>query len=212
MPNPIKAARNLLKRTPFYAQWKELGWYPDYWYWNLRGRPRRTPHVQKQRTVTEYAERYGMSTLVETGTYYGEMVSAQKNRFREIYTVEYMPALAELARKRFAAYSNVQVYEGDSKVEIPKILSKLNGPVLFWLDAGYYGWSNLNPDKSRLAAELEAILAHRPDHIILMDDAHALDGTEGRLSIPALTEHIHQHFPGRDVEVKYDILRITPAR
>ncbi len=57
-----------------------------YWYWILRGRPERSPHLLKQKTVREYGERFGLKTLVETGTYYGEMVAAMKRRFRAAFT------------------------------------------------------------------------------------------------------------------------------
>ena len=79
----VKAFRKFLQRTPFYGVYKSLGHYPDYWYWKLRGQPVRSPHLLKQRTVREYAEKYRLRTMVETGTYYGEMVAAMKNRFDE---------------------------------------------------------------------------------------------------------------------------------
>ena len=58
--------------------------YADFLWWKLRGSPARTPHLVKQRTVAEYAERYGLRVLVETGTYHGDMVAAMRKRFDEI--------------------------------------------------------------------------------------------------------------------------------
>ncbi len=78
--------RSLLKQLPIYADFKQLGHYPDYWWWKLRGQPRRIPHVIKQRTVMEYARAFGLNTLIETGTYYGEMIAAVSQRFRRIYS------------------------------------------------------------------------------------------------------------------------------
>ena len=78
----LKAFRRLLQRTPVYGAYKALGHYPDYWYWILRGRPSRSPHLLKQKVVREYGENFRLKTLVETGTYYGEMVAAMKSRFR----------------------------------------------------------------------------------------------------------------------------------
>ena len=85
-----------------YGVYKALGHHPDYWYWILRGRPARSPHLLKQKTVREYGEKYGLKTLVETGTYYGEMVAAMKGRFDRIYSIEYVAELANRARKKFA--------------------------------------------------------------------------------------------------------------
>jgi hypothetical protein len=206
----LKAFRKLLQRTPFYGAYKALGHYPDYWYWKLRGEPVRSPHLVKQRTVREYADRYKLRVLVETGTYYGEMVAAMKNHFAEVYSVEYVPELADRAQKKFARWKHVHILEGDSQREIPTLLQLLQQPALFWLDAGYYGWAGLEGDKQRLAAELEAILNHSAGHVILMDDARGLNGQNGTLTVEQLKQRIAADFPGRGVEVKHDILRITP--
>lgn len=206
----MKALRRLLQRTPFYGVYKALGHYPDYWYWQLRGQPIRSPHLLKQRTVREYAERFGLRILVETGTYYGEMVAAMKNRFAEIYSVEFDSQLAQRAAKKFTRSPHVHILEGDSQKVVPDLLQQLKQPALFWLDAGYYGWAGLQGDKQRLTSELEAILSHSiPQHVILMDDARGLNGQNGAPTVEQLKQRIATEFPGRKVEVKHDILRIT---
>lgn len=207
----MKAFRKLLQRTPFYGVYKSIGHYPDFWYWKLRGEPIRSPHLVKQRTVREYAQRYGLRVLVETGTYYGEMVAAMKDRFTEIYSVEFDSQLAQRAAKKFSRWPHVHILEGDSQQVLPDLLKRLDAPTLFWLDAGYYGWAGLQGDKQRLTSELKAILGHAiKQHVILMDDAHGLSGQNGAPTVPQLKQHIEVEFPGRMVEVKYDILRITP--
>ena len=207
----MRTFRKLLKRTPLYGVYKSLGHYPDYWYWKLRGEPVRSPHLLKQRTVREYAERYGLRTLVETGTYYGEMVAAMKNRFERIYSVEYDHQLAQRAQKKFANLAHIQILEGDSQQVIPRLLEdSIHAPTLFWLDAGYYGWAGLQGDRQRLTAELDAILKHPvKGHVILMDDARGLNGENGAPTIAALKQRIESEFAGRRMEVRYDILRIT---
>lgn len=201
----------MLQRTPFYGVYKALGHYPDYWYWKLRGEPIRSPHLLKQRTVRDYAQRYGLQVLVETGTYYGEMVAAMKNRFAEIHSVEFDSQLARRAAKKFSRWPHIHILEGDSQKVVPELLKSLHQPALFWLDAGYYGWAGLQGDKQRLTSEFESILAHSiPNHVILMDDARGLNGQNGAPTVPQLKQRIEAEFPGRNVEVKYDILRITP--
>ena len=199
----------MLQRTPLYGLYKALGHYPDYWYWKLRGEPVRSPHLLKQRTVGEYAQKYDLHTLVETGTYYGEMVAAMKNRFSRIYSVEYDHQLAQRAIKKFSRYSHIRILEGDSQQVIPELLQSLSAPALFWLDAGYYGWAGLQGNKQRLTTELGAILRHPVQHVILMDDARGLNGQNGAPTVAELKQRIESEFPGRFVEVKYDILRIT---
>ena len=92
-------------------------------------------------------------------------------------------------------------------------MKSLQEPALFWLDAGYYGWAGLQGDKQRLTSELDAVLRHSiPRHVILMDDARGLNGQNGAPTVPQLKQRIEAEFPGRSVEVKYDILRITPDK
>lgn len=207
----------MLQRTPFYGIYKSLGHYPDFWYWKLRGEPIRSPHLLKQRTVRDYAQRYGLRMLVETGTYYGEMVVAMRNRFAEIYSVEYDPALAQRAQQKFARWPHIHILEGDSQKVVPELLKSLKEPTLFWLDAGYYGWAGLHGNEKRLTSEIEAVLSHSlpghptSPHVILMDDARGLNGLNGSPTVPELKQRIEAEFPGRGFEVKYDILRITPG-
>jgi hypothetical protein len=207
----MKAFRKMLQRTPFYGVYKSLGHYPDYWYWKLRGEPIRSPHLLKQRTVRDYAQRYGLRVLVETGTYYGEMVDAMKGRFAEIYSVEFDSQLAQRAAKKFSRWPHIHILEGDSQKVVPELLQSLKEPTLFWLDAGYYGWAGLHGNEQRLTSELDAILRSPiPQHVILMDDARGLNGQNGSPTVPQLKQRIEAEFPGRGFEVKYDILRITP--
>jgi hypothetical protein len=206
----LKAFRKLLQRTRFYGLYKAAGHYPDYWYWKLRGEPLRAPHLVKQRAVHEYADRYGLRVLVETGTYYGEMVAAMRRRFDEIYSIEYDHALAVRAAQKFVRWPHIHILEGDSQKKIPEILSTLNKPALFWLDAGYYGWAGLHGDKQRLTVELDSILQHSiKNHIILMDDARGLSGQNGAPTVEQVKQHIESTFPGRSVKVKHDIMRIV---
>jgi hypothetical protein len=207
----LKAFRRLLQRTPFYGAYKAAGHYPDYWYWILRGRPTRSPHLLKQKVVREYGERFGLRTLVETGTYYGEMVAAMKNRFERIYSIEFVPELAERATRKFASDRHVKIFCGDSRVVMSEVLALLEGPALFWLDAGYYGWVGIRSktNEQRLSAELEMILSHPHPHIILLDDARGLTGRDGIPSVDDVKAYVETKFPNRQVRVEYDVMRIT---
>ncbi len=192
-----------------YGAYKAAGHYPDYWYWILRGRPARSPHLLKQKVVREYGEKFGLRTLVETGTYYGEMVAAMKRHFDRIYSIEFVPELAARAARKFAREGKIRIFCGDSRVVMPEVLALLTGPALFWLDAGYYGWVGKKGDQQRLSAELEMILSHPYSHIILLDDARGLTGRDGVPSVDDVKRYVESKFPQRSVRVEYDILRIT---
>jgi len=205
----LKAFRRLLQRTPVYGAYKALGHYPDYWYWILRGRPLRSPHLLKQKVVREYGEKFGLRTLVETGTYYGEMVAAMKSRYDRIYSIEYVPELAERAARKFARDEHVRIFCGDSRVVMPEVLALLKGAALFWLDAGYYGWVGKQGDQQRLSAELEMILSHPYPHMILLDDARGLTGRDGIPSVGDVKAFVESKYPERVVKVEFDIMRIA---
>jgi hypothetical protein len=205
----LKAFRRLLQRTPLYGAYKALGHYPDYWYWILRGRPARSPHLLKQKVVRKYGDRFKLRTLVETGTYYGEMVAAMKDDFDRIYSIEFVRELASRATRKFARHKNVRIFCGDSRVVMPEVLALLEAPALFWLDAGYYGWVGIRTNEQRLSAELEMILGHPFLHVILLDDARGLTGRDGIPSVADVKAYVESTFPERTVEVKYDIMRIT---
>jgi hypothetical protein len=206
----LKAFRRLLQRTPMYGAYKALGHYPDYWYWILRGRPLRSPHLLKQKVVREYGEKFDLKVLVETGTYYGEMVAAMKNHFGRVYSIECVTELAARAKCKFERDEHVQIFCGDSRLVIPEVLALLKSPALFWLDAGYYGWGGMRTDDQRLSVELEIILSHPYRHVILLDDARGLTGRDGIPSVAEVKTYVESTFPQRSVDVEYDIMRITP--
>jgi len=208
---PSHPIRSFFKQMPMYSGFKQLGHYPDYWYWKLRGEPRRIPHLLKQWAVLEYAQAFGLTTLVETGTYYGEMVAAVLQRFERIYSIELDPRLAELARRRFRSYSHVEIVEGDSQAVVPQLLRRIDKRCLWWLDAGYCGWVGQVGNTNRLSTELTAILDdHIRDHVILMDDADGVNGEGGSPTLEELIGSIQADYPDRHVEVARNIIRITP--
>lgn len=206
----MKFLRHLLRRTRFYPAYKRLGHYPDFWYWKLRGRPPRPPHLMKQRLVVEYARRHHLRVLVETGTYFGEMINAAKNSFDEIFSIEFDPKLAAAAQKRFATLNHVHVLAGSSEILVPQVLAQLTQPALFWLDAGYCAWNGSFADSTRLLSELNAILSHRiKNHVVLIDDVAVFSGIDGTPDVGELIKHITAHFPDRTARVDTGLLVIS---
>jgi hypothetical protein len=206
----VKFLRQFLRRTSFYPTYKRLGHYPDFFYWKLRGKPPRPPHLVKQRLVKQYARQHGLRVLVETGTYYGEMIEGTKRDFDQIFSIEFDPRLARGARARFASAAHIHVLEGSSEMLIPQILCELTQPALFWLDAGYCAWNGKLADSSRLFSEIGAILSHRiSNHAILIDDVVPFSGIDGTPDVRELMQHITTQFPSRKVSVDTGVLVIA---
>jgi len=132
-----------------------------------------------------------------------------RRHFDHIYSIEYVPELAERAKRKFSRDLHVEIFCGDSRLVMPEVLALLHAPALFWLDAGYYGWVGKRTDDQRLSAELEMILSHPHPNVILLDDARGLTGQDGIPSLSEVKHYVESKFPQRAVEVKYDIMRIT---
>ena len=187
-----------------FDPYKRIAVQGEYVWWRLRGSPGpKVPHLVKQRAIAEFARDYNLCVLVETGTNLGNMINAQKKRFREIHSIELNEWLASRAKRKFKNEPNIHLYQGDSGRILPQILEQLNEPCLFWLDAH---WGD---ESAAIRQELESIYRHRiRDHVLLIDDARWFDGRTDYLTIEELREHANRAYPGSVVEVKDDIIRI----
>ena len=82
--------------------YKSPGHYPTTGTGAAQVSPSVPSHLLKQRTVRDYAQRYGLRVLIETGTYYGEMVAAMKKPLCEIHSVNRFRA-RRTRRKKFSS-------------------------------------------------------------------------------------------------------------
>ena len=176
--------------------------------WERAGRPIPPPPPVKQAVVKEYQARFALRVFIETGTFAGLMIDAVRSRFDRILSIELDPAWHARAKERFRSDSHVTLLLGDSGVILPKVLSELKEPALFWLDAHYSG-----PVAARgaldtpIVQELEAIRAHGMNHVVLIDDIRHFQGHDGYPTAEALTAWIRAAAPESTVEVRDDILR-----
>ena len=179
--------------------------------WRSAGCPSPTPHEAKQEILQKYARRHHLDTLVETGTYLGDMVAAMRKRFRRIYSIELGEELWQRAHDRFAAHPKITILQGDSAVVLGRVLTELNRPSLFWLDGHYSaGVTAKGVVETPILAELKCIFAHSiRNHVVLIDDARCFDGTSDYPTLASLRKFVMQHRPDAKVDVSEDIIRIT---
>lgn len=182
--------------------------------WEERGRPLPPPHPLKQTTVKAYARAFSLSTLVETGTYLGEMIKATRGTFRHIISIELDPHLYDRAQQWLAEPGHVTIVEGDSAVVLPRILREIARPCLFWLDAHHSGVLTARGSiESPVLPELQAILSHPvAGHVVLIDDAHEFVGQGGYPTIPELRALVGERRPGWVCQVEDDIIRLHARR
>jgi len=178
--------------------------------WNKKGSPIPAPDIIKQRTIKEYAKIFSVETFIETGTYLGDTVSAVRDVFNKVYSIELDKTLYEKAKKQFSRHHNISILHGDSGSVLPAILAEINEPCLFWLDGHYSGGITAKGDlNTPIMQELNCILDHFiEEHVILIDDAREFHGYNDYPTIEELKKHIFKKYPDWNFDIKDDIIRI----
>jgi hypothetical protein len=198
------------QRSPFYLMLRRQKQRAEFRRWDREGRLSPPPHLVKQKLIRHYAREHGCETLVETGTFRGDMLLAMQRTFRRMYSIELHPELHRRAVRLFHGRQDVHLLQGDSGQRINDVLGKLNQPALFWLDGHYSGGRTAKSDlNTPIVAELDAILAHPvQNHVILIDDARVFNGTNDYPTVDAIRERL-QVVGAFDVKVESDAIVIT---
>ena len=111
--------------------------------------------------------------FIETGTLNAETTRAMVPFFNKVITIELSPEYYWSNVRMYARhYPTIQFFQGDSTVELVRILPGIDQPALFFLDGH---WSSGDTARGSmdcpLVEELEAIMRHmRPACIIIVDD------------------------------------------
>jgi hypothetical protein len=149
--------------------------------------------------------------MIETGTYYGDMVFAQKDSFDRVYSIELGMDLWEAARQRFGDFPHVEILQGDSGTVLKGLVPRLDGPGLFWLDGHYSGGVTAKGEKvSPIFEELDVILdSRRIPHVLLIDDARLFTGDGDYPGIDAVRQYVQSKDPSYRMDVRDDIIRLT---
>jgi hypothetical protein len=147
------------------------------------------------------------TVFIETGTFKGGVPQMMLddgtfNQWKKIYTIELNEEMCKIASKRYSLYEEGKPFDrdtdekdetfngrkeffdgklvlvqGDSAEKLNEVLSEINEPCVFWLDAhagAKEGYARGEVD-CPLIQELEAISKHSiKNHVITVDDASLL--------------------------------------
>ena len=135
--------------------------------------------------------------MIETGTYKGAMLDSCKGIFNKLYSIELDLKLFNLALEKYQDEPKIHNIQGDSGVELKKLINNINEPCVFWLDGHYSGGvtarSNID---TPISNEIKAIFNHKiNNHIILIDDARLFDGTNDYPTLQHLKEIVGKFDP-----------------
>lgn len=162
----------LLRPTPLYGLLRGYLHRKAWRDWQKNKRPP-APHAVKSGAVRRYARQSGARIFVETGTFFGDMLDAVCQDFRKLYSIELSKRLHRKAARRFAEIPHIELIQGDSGEELPRLLGSLNEPALFWLDGHFSGGVTARGNTDTpIVREVDAVLSHRvEEHVVLIDDA-----------------------------------------
>jgi hypothetical protein len=206
-------AKHTIKSTWLFDLLRPLKSKLEVKQWEKNGRLPPLPPSLKQKIVINYAKQYGINTLVETGTYFGDMVWAAKKYFKIIFSIEIDEALYDLAKKRFRKFKHVSILHGDSGEVLNDVFLRIMPPSLFWLDAHYSGGiTSKGAVETPIYQELQNILAQPGQgYFILIDDARCFTGEKGYPTIQEIRDIIFRRHPDWLFLVAEDIIRAHPA-
>ena len=191
----------------------QLSWYTDALHWIVTPRQLPIPHVLKQKTIQNLQSLYNAKTLVETGTYLGDMVEAQRGRFKKIYSVELSEELARRAKNRFSAYPNVTILQGDSSEVLKTIVKKIKDRSIYWLDGHYSaGLTAKGELDCPVLAELTLIFSQKTKllPVILIDDANCFVGKNDYPTLTELRKFVKKKGPHYSLSISNNIIHLLP--
>lgn len=168
-------------------------------------------HLSKQQALVELARKYNLATLVETGTYLGDMMYAMQPHFEQLYSIELSKLFYSKAVKRFSSNPNIKLLNGDSALKLNEVVLQLKSPALFWLDGHYSGGITAKGDKEcPVYEELEWIFKSQLEHVIVIDDARLFIGKNDYPTIDELKAFVQAKKPNYTMEVANDSIRLLP--
>ncbi len=212
----IPVLRNKWKKHPIVSEWVSQGYIDDeeidgiVLNWYIHKKPVPGPHKIKQLTIKELGDEYGCSYLVETGTYRGDMLNAQKDNFEKLFSIELSEDFWNKAKERFKGVDKINLLQGDSGKVLPQLAPTLDKPTLFWLDGHYCGGvTALSDIECPIYAELDAVFDNNKNHVVLIDDARDFVGERDYPTIAELTSYIKNKDSNYDLSVKDDMIRVV---
>ena len=129
--------------------------------------------------IARIAKELNIKTVIETGTHYGVGTLQLAALFDKVWTIENDPVLVNFFRKNYAQIKKIQMSQGSSPDILVKILPKIEGRVLFFLDAHWFPSSPRSSfhegTQCPVMHELQTIhdfLNEKPNSVVMIDDAH----------------------------------------
>ena len=180
--------------------------------WNKNGRTNPPPQLIKKLLIDEVRRLYPCEVFIESGTYRGDMVKANLNSFRKIYSIELSYSLFKQAQKRFHKFKHVTIVQGDSGDVLPGLLKNIDEPAIFWLDGHYSGGvTALGKLECPIYMELDAIFDSQiKSNAILIDDARCFIGKNDYPTLDEIISYVKKGMSNYHHCLVNDVLIFLP--
>jgi hypothetical protein len=168
---------------------------PSYLKWRNNGFVSPSPQFIKTQVLKRNGINFG--TWIETGTYLGDTTKFLAKNFpnSKIISLEPQILIFNFAKFRLRKRNNVLLVNGSSEEKFEGILSKIAGPVNFWLDGHFSGDITFQGDSiSPIIQELDLIEKYRNnigELAVFIDDIRDFDAD------------LNSGYPSRDVLVTW---------
>lgn len=168
--------------------------------------------LEKQSLITRKAGELGLKAFVETGTYLGEMIEAQRPHFKKLISIELNAELFRAASAKYAGDPQIQLFQGDSGVVLHDAVQELDEPALFWLDAHYSRGNTAGGDADApILKELSCLTGrNQPRDTMLIDDARLFGLNSDYPKLKVIRQFAAQHWPEHSCTVETDVICIQP--
>ncbi len=110
--------------------------------------------------------------VIETGTFRGDSTEILSKLFLKVHTIEIDPSFYKYVEMKFKNAPNIKCHFGNSVKILPKLLSSIKEPVVFFLDAHHIGGNTpqLKKYPCPLLSELTLIGKRQERDLIIIDD------------------------------------------
>jgi len=179
-------------------RWRSQGWV---------GSP---PYLVKRAMLLAECRRIDARWFVETGTYMGDTLWFLREAVPNLMSIEVQPDLARLAARRFRKFPQVEIINGDSALELVKVVKRIDVPCLFWLDGHYSaGMTGRGIKDCPIFEELAAIASVAGQKCsIMIDDARCFGTDPTYPNIEQLKQAIDKLFPQHQFNIWNDVIHI----
>lgn len=168
--------------------------------------------IRKRRIIKSLGLKYNIHIIVETGTYLGQSTQSFAKEFHKVYSIELDLQLYKYSKNKLRKRKNITLLCGNSKEMLPRILSDLTGPSVFFLDGHASGGvtsSGEEPSPIKYELQLLENFYFIKDSIIICDDARGFDGRNSYPHINEL-ENLAARLNLADPIILEDMIIITP--